>query len=286
MKKEAVTEKDSEAVDLKIFFSHFGFGGGFGGQRQQQESKSPSVDIPLRLTLAEIYAGKILEAEYIRETLCMHWEECMKNNNECQGPGVKVHMQQIGPGFVQQVQQRDDRCVSRGKMWKNNCRACPNGKTQSEKVDVTVEVLPGMRNGEHVTFEGLADEKPGVAAGDLNFVIVDTGDKTYHREGDHLYITMEIPLVSALAGFKTTLTHLDGKQFQISVDTVTECDHTMRVRNKGMPRRGGRGFGDLYITFDVDFPEVLTADQKTKIQEILGVPGSKYAPDSSDKREL
>jgi DnaJ-class molecular chaperone len=44
----------------------------------------------------------------------------------------------------------------------------------------------------------------------------------------------------------------------------------MRVSGKGMPRRGGRGFGDLYVTFDVDFPDTLTDAQKTEIRKILG----------------
>jgi DnaJ-class molecular chaperone len=38
-----------------------------------------------------------------------------------------------------------------------------------------------------------------------------------------------------------------------------------------MPRRGGRGgFGDLYITFDVDFPDTLTDSQKKEIRKVLG----------------
>jgi DnaJ-class molecular chaperone len=42
-----------------------------------------------------------------------------------------------------------------------------------------------------------------------------------------------------------------------------------------MPRRSGRGFGDLFITFEVDFPDVITPDQKKKLREILGSTGSK-----------
>ena len=56
----------------------------------------------------------------------------------------------------------------------------------------------------------------------------------------------------------------------VNVEGVTECDHVMRVSGKGMPRRGGRGgFGDLYITFDVDFPETLTDKQREGIRKIL-----------------
>lgn len=64
---------------------------------------------------------------------------------------------------------------------------------------------------------------------------------------------------------------MDGHKFKIDVNDVTECDHVMRVSGKGMPRRGGRGgFGDLYITFDVDFPDTLTDSQKKEIRKVLG----------------
>ncbi len=62
---------------------------------------------------------------------------------------------------------------------------------------------------------------------------------------------------------------MDGHKFTVDVDGVTECDHVMRVPGKGMPRRSGRGFGDLYITFEVDFPDTLTDAQKNSIREIL-----------------
>ena len=60
----------------------------------------------------------------------------------------------------------------------------------------------------------------------------------------------------------------------MNVAGVTECDHVMRVSGKGMPRRRGNGFGDLYITFDVDFPDSLTDKQREGIRKILGGKGS------------
>lgn len=254
-------------------FSHFGFGGfGGGNRRQQREQTTPNVDIPLRVTLKQLYIGDVLEVEYVRQVLCVNWAECMRNNQECQGPGVKVRMQQIAPGFVQQVQQRDERCVSQGKMWRSNCRECPKGQTQTEKIELTIDVQKGMSSGEPITFEGVADEKPGMQPGDLNFIINQENDDIFNRDGDHLYVTVEIPLVDALTGFSREFTHLDGHKFRVNVDGVTECDHVMRVSGKGMPRSHGRGgFGDLYITFDVEFPESLTEEQRTGIREILDV---------------
>lgn len=249
-------------------FSHFGFNMG-GGRRGGGDQQTPSVEIPLRLSTKQLYLGETIEVEYFREVLCVNWQECMKNNQECQGPGMKVRMQQLAPGFVQQVQQRDDRCVARGKMWRPNCRECPKGKTETEKIDLTIDINKGMRPGEVITFENVADEKPGMTAGDLHFIIVDIGDKEFHRDGDQLYKTIEIPLVDALTGFSITLTHMDGHKFTVNVNDVTECDHVMRVPGKGMPRRSGRGMGDLYLTFEVDFPDKLTDKQKSAIKQIL-----------------
>jgi DnaJ-class molecular chaperone len=184
-------------------FSHFGFNFGGGGGRRQREQTTPNVDVPLRVTLKQLYLGDVIEVQYVRQTLCVNWQECMRANQECQGPGVKVRMQQIAPGFVQQVQQRDDRCVAQGKMWSPNCRACQSGQTQTETIDLTINIEKGMHNGEPITFDGVADEKPGMNPGDLNFIInqVPSEGEIYHRDGDHLYVTVEIPLVDALVSF-------------------------------------------------------------------------------------
>lgn len=73
------------------------------------------------------------------------------------------------------------------------------------------------------------------------------------------------------------LQQLDGTQFTVNVDDIIECDEVLRVPGKGMPRRSGRGFGDLFITFEVDFPGALSADQKTKLRQILGGSSSSSA---------
>ena len=67
---------------------------------------------------------------------------------------------------------------------------------------------------------------------------------------------------------------MDGSTFTIEVKSVTECDHTMRVPGKGMARRNNRGYGDLFITFEVEFPETLTPEQKKQIKSILTTDGS------------
>jgi len=75
--------------------------------------------------------------------------------------------------------------------------------------------------------------------------------------------------VDALVGFKDTLKHVDGHDVEIIVDGVTECEDIKRIPGEGMPRRSGKGFGDLFITFEVDFPKTLSEEQKNTIRKVL-----------------
>ena len=79
-----------------------------------------------------------------------------------------------------------------------------------------------------------------------------------------------------------TLTRLDGEKFDISIDDIVECDEVSRIPGKGMPRRSGRGFGDLFITFEVEFPSALSADQKKQLREILAKTGSDASGNSDE----
>lgn len=256
--------------DLESFFG--GGGGGGGRQRQQQEQQSRTLERPINLTLEQLYAGVTLEFEHTRQVACMNWRECMRHTPECQGPGIKIRRQQIAPGFVQQVQTRDSSCVARGKSWRQNCRECPQGQTERETSVVDVHIEPGMENGDGVSFEGLADEKPGVTAGDLRYVVNELPHKRFKRignEGEDLMMEMELNMVEALVGFEKKFEHLDGEFVTATDSAVSKCDRIAIMKEHGMPRRHGRGRGDLYIQFTVDFPETLTDRQKEQLREVF-----------------
>jgi DnaJ-class molecular chaperone len=79
---------------------------------------------------------------------------------------------------------------------------------------------------------------------------------------------------------------LDGKEFNISIDDIIECDEVLRVPGKGMPRRSGRGYGDLFITFEVDFPDALSASQKQNLREVFGKASSSSSSGGDGNSEL
>ena len=80
-----------------------------------------------------------------------------------------------------------------------------------------------------------------------------------------------------------TLKQLDDKEYTIKIDDIVECDEVLRIPGKGMPRRSGRGFGDLFVTFEVDFPAAISPDQKKALREIFGDTKSDDGSGKSDE---
>jgi DnaJ-related protein SCJ1 len=91
-------------------FSMFGFGGG----AQNQEARTPDVTLPLHVTLKDLYLGRVTEVHYVRHVLCERHADCTTTSGcgDCSGPGQRVVTRQLGPGFVQRMEQADPKCIS------------------------------------------------------------------------------------------------------------------------------------------------------------------------------
>lgn len=243
-----------------------------GGHFRQEEQRTPNVEIPVRVTLRQLYKGEMLDVEFIRQVVCVEAASCEKKNNDCQGPGVKIRVQQLAPGFVQQVQVNDPSCVARGKSWKSPCKACPKGMTEEEEIQLTLDIQPGMSHGDSIKFDQVADEAVGHTPGDLIFSIHQIPDTTFNREGDNLYMTLFITLQESLLGFDRTINHVDGHVVRVKKDDVSYCSEVVRVEREGMPKKGSKGqFGDLYVTLAIDFPAKFTDKQKDLIRQAMAL---------------
>lgn len=273
--KQQEQRENSPQQDPFSIFEHFGFGG-MGGHRRQQEQRTPDIVIPVRVSLRQLYVGDSLDVEYVRQVVCVEASSCEKKSQDCHGPGIKVRMQQLAPGFVQQVQTSDPSCVAKGKAWKTNCKACPNGMTETEEIDLTLDIKPGMADGDNIKYDQVADEAVGHVPGDVVFLLVQVEHPHFRREGDDLHMSMTISLLESLVGFNRAFQHLDGHEVPVKKDNITYCSEVIRIKGEGMPRKkaGGRpggavAKGDLYITLLIDFPGEFNDVQKSLIKQAL-----------------
>lgn len=75
----------------------------------------------------------------------------------------------------------------------------------------------------------------------------------------------------ALIGFEIDVIHLDGHKVKVVRDKITWPGARIKKKGEGMPSFDNNNQrGDLYITFDVDFPKKeLTQEQKKRNFRII-----------------
>lgn len=137
---------------------------------------------------------------------------------------------------------------------------------------MTVDLERGAKDGDRIVFEEATDESPGAKAGDIVLKVRALKHEFFEREGDDLSMTMKIPLVDALLGFRTTVEHLDGHIVIVEKEGVTSCGSQMHIQGEGMPMPGRSGeFGDMVVKFVVDFPSSIVGEEnKEALRRVLG----------------
>ena len=140
--------------------------------------------------------------------------------------------------------------------------------TEEEEIQLTLDIQPGMSDGDTIKFDQIADESVGHIAGDLIFNIQQAPDEFYVRQGNDLLLTITISLLDSLVGFTRSFNHLDGHAVEIKKDTVSYCSEIVLIKNEGMPVKGKKGIrGNLLVTLEIEFPKELTQSQKDQMRK-------------------
>lgn len=283
--KEGVENGGGGASSADDIFSQFfgGGGGGRGGRRGPR--KTPSVKHVLKVSLEDVYNGKVRKMRVSREVICT---PCGGKGGEagfevscstCGGRGARNMLRQIGPGMMQQIQVACENCSGKGKKIKRNlmCKKCKGEKTVSEAKVITVHIEKGIKNNGKIVFAGMADEKPGFESGDLVFFIQIADHKVFKRRAADLLMEVEVTLSEALCGFTLPVTHLDGRTvlIQNKPGEIIKPNMIKAVLDEGMPVSGSpTENGRLFVKFDIKFPVdgSLTPDQVLALQSLLPPP--------------
>lgn len=100
--------------------------------------------------------------------------------------------------------------------------------------------------------------QPNTPPGDVIFVLKMERHPSFERSNDDLLAKVTITLSEALLGFdRVLLTHLDGRGIRLdgTSSKIIRPNDTIRIPGEGMPRYKTDGRGDLYVVFDVEFPD-------------------------------
>eukprot|EP00735_Rhodelphis_limneticus_P006893 TRINITY_DN19361_c0_g1::TRINITY_DN19361_c0_g1_i1::g.7885::m.7885 TRINITY_DN19361_c0_g1::TRINITY_DN19361_c0_g1_i1::g.7885 ORF type:complete len:366 (+),score=73.57,sp/Q5RAJ6/DJB11_PONAB/49.86/5e-113,DnaJ/PF00226.26/1.9e-28,CTDII/PF01556.13/19,CTDII/PF01556.13/8.9e-25 TRINITY_DN19361_c0_g1_i1:75-1172(+) len=238
------------------------FGGAFnvrfnmGGQeegRQDEIVKGPDLDIPVSVPLETLYNG-----DYVPILRRKSVTKPAKGTRKC-NCRQQMKTQQLGPGFFQQSME-------------TVCDDCPNVRFETEDSFLEVEVEPGTPDAHVIAYEMEGEPHMDGVHGNLRFHVQSAPHPRFERRGDDLYTNVTISLLDALAGFKMEIKHLDKRMVLVERSGVTSPGDVMKIKGEGMPKHGAPSKkGNLYITFDIDFPKNdFDAQQRQDLHRILG----------------
>ena len=150
--------------------------------------------------------------------------------------------------------------------------------TEEKEVTLDVEVFKGYDKTTVIPFKGMGNQAPGMKDSDLMVHIKEKKHKYFQRvnKNDLIY-THKIDLAQALNSEPVLLTTLDKRKLAISVDEIISPSTIKVVPGEGMPifqsdintRDLNDKKGDLYIKFDIQFPEYIDPNKKMEITNLL-----------------
>jgi DnaJ homolog subfamily A member 2 len=298
-------------------FAQF-FGGGLGGgmfngggpAAQRGPRKGRDLVHALKVTLEDLYRGKVSKLALQKTVLCPKCkgkggkEGSIKSCKGCNGTGQKIVMRQMGP-MIQRFQALCPDCNGEGEIIpaKDKCKECTGKKVINERKVLNVHVDKGMQEGQRVTFAGEADQAPNTLPGDVIFVIETKEHPRFQRKGDDLFYQAKIDLVTALTGGSFPIEHLDERFLKVEIlpgevikpgtshpQAELTTGEIKVIEGQGMPSYRHHDFGNLYIKFEIIFPELewgqnISEEAMVALRQILPPSGQLEIPIGANTEE-
>lgn len=219
--------------------------------------KTDDFETSFSVSLEELYNSQTKNVKISRRIVCRGCR-LRPNGPQCKGCGkcpneIKMVKVQMGPFLTQQQQEVPS---------KEKCK--------QDDAGIEVNIEKGMSDGDKLTFERMADQRPGMLPGSLVLKLKQNKNDKFRRQGNDLHMEISVTLRESLLGWTQNVRHLDGHIVELKNPQVTKDQHVLKVKGEGMPLRDDpASFGDLLVKVKVEFPSKLTEQQRNAIAEVF-----------------
>ncbi|VDK22405.1 unnamed protein product [Taenia asiatica] len=142
--------------------------------------------------------------------------------------------------------------------------------TEIKEKTLTMAIRAGFREGASLIFKEEGNQGPNVIPGDVIFVVTALEHPFFRREGINLYHTEKIHVGQALLGCVVEIPTLDGRILHVAITNIIKPDYVKVVKGEGIPDScNPKEKGDLYISFDIIYPDKLTRKERINLEAAL-----------------
>ncbi len=249
----------------------FGDSFGGGGRRRTRKKRPPANQkgedklYAVTVDLDDAITGSIIELSITRREKCKQCSGATGTKGkcpDCNGTGEDQTQQSY-------YQEPCYNCDGTGEAIVEPCKVCgATGLTPIfEKIKVTVP--KGIRDGGKIRISGKGDDGRGTGkSGDLYIEINITEHPVYTRDGDNLYLNLDVDIFEALLGAKITVPTPYG-EVALNIPKGSDNDQKFRLKSRGMPKMKSVEFGDLYVVIHVKTPKIEDQAILDDIQKVM-----------------
>ena len=248
---------------------------GRGGRRGRSDAatagaqKGQDIEAELHLSFADAVKGATTTVHVTSEVPC----------STCGGsgaaPGSAPTVCQVcgGRGVVNENQGMFSfshpcvACGGTGMRIEVPCPTCAGHGTEKRARQVKVRIPAGVENGQKIRVPNRGGAgRFGGPAGDLYVVVRTAPHPVFSQKGKDLTIKVPVTFAEAALGTTVSVPTLNGKPVTVKVPAGTRSGKVFRVAGQGVPGAGKSG--DLLVTFEVEIPTKLSADEKRAVEAL------------------
>jgi molecular chaperone DnaJ len=175
----------------------------------------------------------------------------------CSGTGMSTK-NQGGFAFAEPCRE----CRGRGLLVEDPCATCGGSGQAITTRSLRARIPAGVADGQRIRLKGKGEPgERGGPAGDLLVTVHVQRHDMFGRKGDNLTLRLPVSFAEAALGATVKVPTLDGPPVSVKIPAGTTNGRVLRVRGKGVARRGG-GRGDLLVTVDVVVPTDLSDEAR------------------------
>jgi DnaJ-class molecular chaperone len=141
----------------------------------------------------------------------------------------------------------------------------PSGREQV----LEIKIPAGISDGTTLRLAGMGDDSiPGAPRGDIHLTVNVHPHHKFARQGDDLLCKVDITCIDAMLGKTITVTTIDGKNLEVTINPGTQHGQILAAAGYGMPKVNDNRFkGRMLMSVDISIPK-LTEEQKIILQQL------------------
>ena len=234
-------------ADFSDLFGDFfgGFSTGSSrGRTQKKAAKGSDIVYSIKVPFADAVKGSTYDLNI------KHDAECPT----CHGTGLKND----GGFFASPC----SACGGTGEKIIDTCKDCHGRGYVNVSEKIKIKIPAGVDNDSKIRIAGKGNSAGSNSpAGDLYIKTNIIDSPVYERQGNDLYINMDIDIFEAALGTKLTVPTPYGA-VNLNIPVGVKSGQKLRIKGKGMPVLKKDTYGDLYIVINIKAPANLSEEAK------------------------